>query len=489
MKPANLPRPSTASTWKDLFAPDTVAVIGASNVPGSWGFGIMKRLLATKNRCTYPVNPSVAEVLGIAAYASVLDIPGAIDLAVIAVSAPRVPLLLRECVRKGIRTAIIISGGFSETGTPGRKLENELVEIARQGNLQFVGPNTMGHMDTGSQLSTLPWTEIITPGSVALLAQSGNMGHRILYNLKGAGIGFSKFVSTGNEANLRLEDYLEYLADDEDTRIITAYIEGLREGRRFLQLAREITASKPIIVIKTGGTEVSARAAQSHTGAIAGSNEVYTAAFRQSGVIRVDDDDELTDVVSALLNQPLPRNNRIGILSIGGGPGVVAAEACEKEGLVVPPLAPATIQKLDAYLPPRWPRGNPIDMVGISNAEHSVTFSALQALFEDENIGAILLQAPLALGIKYILKTFSTNEALTISKAEKKNLATVARWVKNYQKPVFLVRPTPEIFANRRDPVRLRRKGISLYPSLYRAAKVLRHLAWYRQYLDNTVKK
>ncbi|HEY77971.1 MAG TPA: CoA-binding protein, partial [Dehalococcoidia bacterium] len=318
MKPANHTGPSPANTWKDLFTPDTVAVIGASNVAGSWGVGIMKRLLTAKNRRVYPVNPAATEVLGMAAFGSVLDIPEPIDLAVIVVSAPRVPSLLRECVQKGIRTAIIISGGFSETGAPGGKLETELVEIARQGNLRFVGPNTMGHLDTGSQLSTMPWTAIPKPGPVALIVQSGNMGHRILYNGRGAGIGFSKFVCTGNEADLHLEDCLEYLARDDDTKIITAYIEGLREGRRFLQLARETTVRKPIIVIKSGGTEVAARAAKSHTGAIAGSNEIYTAAFRQSGVIRVDDDDELTDVASALINQPLPRNNQIGILSIGG---------------------------------------------------------------------------------------------------------------------------------------------------------------------------
>jgi acetyltransferase len=427
--------------------------------------------------------------MGIAAHASVVDIPGPVDLAVIAVAAPKVPSLLRECVRKGIKTALIISGGFSETGQAGRKLETELVNIARQGNLRFVGPNTMGHMNAGSQLSTLPWTEIVTPGPVALLAQSGNMGHRILYNGRGSGIGFGKFVSTGNEADLRLEDYLEYLAGDDDTRIIAAYIEGLREGRRFLQLAKEITVSKPIIVIKAGGTKVSARAAQSHTGAIAGSDAVYNAAFRQSGVIRVYDDDELCDMASALIHHPLPRNNQIGILSIGGGPGVVAAEACEKEGLVVPPLSPSTIQKLDACLPPRWSRGNPIDMGGVSNAEHPVAFAALKALFEDENVGAILFQAAIALGIKHLLKSFNADEARAVRKTEKKNLAMVTRWVKEYRKPVFMVRPTPEIFANRRDTIHLRRQGIALYPSLHRAAKVLRRLAWYRQYLDTMVKK
>jgi acyl-CoA synthetase (NDP forming) len=489
MKSADYTRPSTANTWKDLFQPDSVAVIGASNVPGSWGFGIMQRLLKAKKRRIYPVNPAVSEVMGTTACASVVDIPGPVDLAVIVVSALQVPSLLQECVLKGIRTAIIISGGFSETGEAGRKLETELVNIARQGNLHFVGPNTMGHMDTGSQLSTLPWTDNIPAGPVALLAQSGNMGHRILYNGRSSGIGFGKFVSTGNEADLRLEDYLEYLAKDNDTRIITAYIEGLREGRRFLQLAKEITVSKPIIVIKTGGTEVSARAATSHTGAIAGSNEVYAAAFRQSGVIRVEDDDELCDVASALIYHPLPRNNQIGILSIGGGPGVMAAEACEKEGLVVPPLLPSTIQKLDACLPPRWSQDNPVDMGGVSNAEHPVTFAALQALFEDENVGAILFQAAIALGIKHLLKTFNPDEARAVWKTEKKNLAMVARWVREYQKPVFMVRPTPEIFANRKDPDRLRRQGICLYPSLHRAVKVLRHLAWYGQYLDAIVKK
>lgn len=425
--------------------------------------------------------------MGMAAYGSVVDVPDSIDLAVIVVSALRVPTLLQECAQKGIRAAVIISGGFAETGEQGHKLETELVKIARQGGIRLIGPNTMGHADTRSQLSTLAWTESITPGPVALISQSGNMGHRIICNGMSSGIGFSKFISTGNEADLRLEDYLEYLAKDNDTKIITAYIEGLREGRRFLQLAKETTLSKPIVAIKAGGTKASAKATISHTGTIAGSEEVYTAAFRQAGVIRVDNDDELSDVVSALLNQPLPRNNRVGILTVGGGPGVVAAEACEREGLEITPLASSTMQKLDACLPPRWSHGNPVDMAGISMVESSATFSALWALMEDENIGAILLQAPVALGTQRLLKTFNAEEVQAFKKAERKNLAMVAQRVKEHGKPVFMVKPAPETATDQGASAFLRRQGIPVYPSLHRAAKVFRHLAWYRHYLNATV--
>ena len=248
----------------------------------------------------------------------------------------------RECVSKAVKAAVIISGGFSETGEPGQKLEAELVRIARQGGIHFVGPNTMGHANTWSQLSTFGQTWEMSPGPVGLLSQSGNMCLNIVRNATDHGIAFSKYITAGNESDLHLEDYLDYLAEDDDTRIIAAYIEGLRDGRRFFRLAKEITARKPMVVIKVGGTEESARAVRSHTGALAGSEAVYTAAFRQAGVIRVDDDGELCDVLFAWLNSPLPRNNRIGILSIGGGPGALAAEACEKEGLVISTLAPAT---------------------------------------------------------------------------------------------------------------------------------------------------
>jgi acyl-CoA synthetase (NDP forming) len=471
--------------WQHLFAPNSVAVIGASNTPGSWGYGIMQHLLAPARRKIYPVNPNAPEVLGIKAYGSVLDIPDSIELAVIVVSASRVPTVMRECVQKGVKAAVIVSGGFAEIGEQGSQLEAEVVQIARQGGIRFIGPNTMGHANTSSQLHTMAWTWEAPPGPVALISQSGNYGHRIIHRGMISGIGFSKFVCTGNEADLHLEDYLEYLAQDENTKIITAYIEGLREGRRFFQLTKEITASKPVIVIKGGATKGSAKAAKSHTATLAGSDVIYEAAFRQAGVIRVEDDDELCDVVTALLYQPLPQGNRIGILTIGGGLGVMAAEACEKEGLEIAPLAPSTMEKLNACLPPRWSHANPVDMAGISMAENPVIFPSLWALMDDENVAAVLLQVPIGANTNRLSTMFDSEEIKAFRQAEESNLSLLKQRVQQQEKPVFMVKPAVEFATDPEVASLFSREAIPVYPSPRRAARVLNHLAWYRRYLDS----
>ena len=470
--------------WKHLFAPDSVALIGASNTRGSWGYGIMRHLLASAKRKIYPVNPTTSEVLGVPAYDSVVNIPETVDLAVIVVAAPKVPEVMRQCVQKGIKAAVVVSGGFAESGEQGGKLEAELVKIAREGGIRFVGPNTMGHADTSSGLCTLAWIEEIIPGPVALISQSGNMGHRIIHNGMSLGIGFSKFISTGNEADLHLEDYLEYLAQDEKTRVIAAYIEGLREGRRFLQLARGITINKPIIAIKAGGTRESARAVRSHTANLAGSDAVYAAAFRQAGVIRVDDDDELCDVVTALLYQPLPRASRVGILTIGGGLGVVAAEAVEREGLEVAHLAPSTIEKLDTYLPPRWSHGNPVDMAGISMDENPIVFPSLWTLMEDKNVDAILLQAPVGFSTKRLSSMFNSEQIRAFRGKEEENLSLLRQRVAEHGKPVLVVKPAVEFASDPEVSSLFRRERLPVYSTPRRATRVLKHLVWYRRYLD-----
>jgi acyl-CoA synthetase (NDP forming) len=299
---------------KHLFNPRSIAVVGASNTPGSWGFNSVKGLLANKRRRVYPVNPNAAEILGVKAFHNVTDIPDPVDLAVIVVSEKRVPTVLRQCAVKGIKGAVIITSGFGEMGKQGQKMEKEMAKIAREGGMRFIGPNSLGHANTQAQLSTFGLAGKLPVGPVAVLSQSGSTCAKIVRNLEATGIACSKYISTGNEADLRMEDYLEYLAGDDNTRVITAYIEGLRNGRRFMKLAREITPHKPIVVVKVGGTEVSARAVMSHTGALAGTDAIYTAAFKQSGVIRVEDEDELCDMAYALLNCPLPRGNRVGIL-------------------------------------------------------------------------------------------------------------------------------------------------------------------------------
>jgi acyl-CoA synthetase (NDP forming) len=471
--------------WQYIFDPKSVAVIGASNNSGSWGYGIMKHLLHSTRRQIYPVNPNAAEVMGVKAYASVLDITEPVEMAVIVVASPRAPQVIRECVQKGIKAAVVVAGGFAESGGEGVKLEADLVKVARQGGIRFIGPNTMGHANPSSKLSTLAWTFETPPGPVALIAQSGNYGHRILHRGMMSGIGFSKFVCTGNEADIHLEDYFEYVAEDKDTRIIAAYIEGLREGRRFFELAKKITPHKPVIVIKAGATKASAEAARSHTATLAGSDKVYTAAFHQAGVLRVEDDDELCDVVTAMLYQPLPHGRKIGILTIGGGLGVMSAEACEKEGLTIPKLASATIEKLNKHLPPRWSHANPVDMAGISMAENPVTFPSLFAIMEDKDIDAILLQAPIGANTDRLAAMYNKEEIKAYRQAEESALDKLKLRVKRDEKPVFMVKPAVEFATDPEVASLFSREAIPVYPSPRRAARVLNHLSWYRDYLDS----
>jgi len=273
-----------------------------------------------------------------------------------------VPAAFRQCVQKGVRAAVIISGGFAEADENGARLQAELARMARESGLHFVGPNCVGHADIHSLVASVSVVLRVTPGPLSLVTQSGTLGASILRMAASHGIGISKFISTGNEADLHFEDYLEYLAQDNSTRLIAGYIEGLREGRRFFELTQKITCDKPVVMIKTGTTGGSSQAAKSHTGALAGSDVVYTAAFKQAGVIRVEDEDELCDMAIALLNSPLPRGDRVGILTIGGGFGVVMAEACEKEGLRMASLEPQTLEKMNAILPGRWSHSNPVDM-------------------------------------------------------------------------------------------------------------------------------
>jgi len=478
--------PEIKDFWKYLLSPQSIAVIGASNTPGSWGNNAMKGLLGNKKRRVYPVNPNSPKVLDVKAYKSVTDVPDEVDLAVIVVSAELVPGVMSQCVSKGVKSAIVISAGFGETGEAGRKLEIETTEIARRGNLRFIGPNTMGHADTRTGLSTFGQTWKIPPGNTAVLAQSGNMCLKIVRNLIGTGVGFSKYISTGNEADLHMEDYLELLKDDADTKVIAAYIEGLREGRRFLRLAREITARKPMVVVKAGSTEESARAVMSHTGALAGSDEVYTAVFKQTGVIRVDDDDELCDVVYALNNCPLPRDNRVGILTIGGGPGALTAEACEKEGLRLGQLETSTINKLDKFLPPRWSRRNPVDMAGPATSEFTVISDLLLALLEDANIDAVFLLAPIVMDRMLLTDRMGLNEAQikAIRKKEEKNLEQIREKSEKSGKPLFLLWQSRDVSPDPTVAALFSKSKILVQGNARRAARILSHLVWYRRYLD-----
>jgi len=481
-----------------VFNPSSVAVIGASNRVGTWGFGVMTRLLSNSRREIYPVNPNSSEILGIKAYKNIGEIEKTVDFAVMAVPPEKTPSVMQECVDKGVKAALVISGGLSESGEEGAMIEDLLVDLARKGGIRFIGPNSMGHIDTSSHFSTLAWMEEVKPGPVAFLAQSGTYGQRVVRTGMQGGIGFSKFVSNGNEADLHLEDYIEYLAQDDDTKIITAYVEGIREGRRFYELAKTITKEKPIIIMKAGGTENSAKAARSHTSALSGSDLIHDVMFKQAGVIQVEDEDELFDVVLALLSVSLPKGENVGLLTEGGGIGVVAAEVCDKMGLHLPSYSTTTIETMRKLLPPRCSLGNPTDMTDVITAGKAVTFPCLWAIMEDPKIDAVMLLGGVG-ATAYFSALMGTDLMHKIPESDQerfklmidfleteelKNLDITREKIKEMQKPLFFVNLIPRAVSEPESFNLLRERNIPIYSNPYRAAKVIKHLAWYYKYLN-----
>lgn len=478
-----------------LFSPSSVAVVGASNFPGKWGFGIINRVLETKdNRKIYAINNKRPEVAGLKTYPSVRDVPEPVDFVVIAIPYIDVPKVMEDCVARGVKAGLIVSSGLGETGEEGARIEREIVAIAKRGGIRFVGPNCMGHFNTAANFFTsgfVPTTEI-KRGHLGIVAQSGGFAGHILRCAIEAGVGLSKVISSGNEADLHLEDHLEYLAQDPETTVITCYIEGFREGRRFLKLAKETTRKKPIVAVKVGRTEPGAKAARGHTGALSGSDVVSDAVLKQCGVIRADEIEELFDVAAALLRQPLPKGRRIGILTGGGGHGVVATDACSRLGLEIAPLSKSTLKKLDKVLPERWPRQNPVDTV----AAGFVTYPCLWPMMEDKNIDSILSVGAIGMssmwrimgGLPIAMPSFLRDEAIKmmdlIEAAEINNLDIAVEYMDKYQKPIIItsLMLTPEM---RQTEVhkKLVENGLIVYPTPERAAKVLYHLCWYREYL------
>ncbi len=482
---------SSMGLFELIFNPETVAVVGASNALDKWGAGIFSRVLAAPSvKRVYPVNKNATEVQGVKAYPTVRDLPEAVDFVAIVIPFPDVPEVVRDCVENGVKVALIITAGLGETGQEGAEIEREVVSIASKGGLRLIGPNCMGHFNTANDFSTIRAELPINRGSMGVISQSGGFAMHILMCGIEASAGFSKFVSVGNEADLHFEDFLEHLAQDDETKIITGYIEGLRKGRDFFRLAKEITKTKPIVVMKVGKTEAGVKAAKSHTSAIAGSDIIYDAMFRQAGVIRVDEVEELFDVVSALLRQPLPKGNRVGILTSGGGFGCVTVDACEKLGLEIAPLSPNTVEKLNAVLPARWPHANPVDMV----AAGFVTYPCLWPLMEDDNIDALLAidsvgqTAMWARRMTSLIPPSLREQAEQFLKAleeeELRGLDKLFEYMDKYQKPVIISSHIDESVKG--SPVfnKLKEHGVLIYPTPERAAKVLTHLVEYSRYLS-----
>lgn len=373
-----------------IFAPRTVAVIGASERPGSVGRTILWNLVSNPFGGTvFPVNPKRSNILGIKTYASIEAVPEQVDLAVIVTPAATVPGVIRECVAAGVKGAIVISAGFKEIGEEGAKLEQEILAEAQKGGMRVVGPNCLGVMRPTSGLNATFASGMARTGNVAFISQSGALLTAILDWSFQENVGFSAFVSLGSMLDVGWGDLINYLGDDPRTSSILIYMESIGNAREFLSAAREVALHKPIIVIKAGRTAQAAKAAASHTGSLAGSDEVLTAAFRRTGVLRVDSISDLFYMAEVLGKQPRPKGPHLTILTNAGGPGVLATDALIRGGGMLTDISDEAIKELDEFLPPQWSHGNPADILGDADPERYA--KALEIAAKDENSDGLLV--------------------------------------------------------------------------------------------------
>ena len=373
-----------------IFAPSSVAVIGASEREGSVGRTLFWNLISSPFGGTvYPVNPKRKSVLGVRAYSSIAEVPESVDLAVIATPAPTVPDVIRKCAKAGVKGAVIISAGFREIGEKGQRLEEEVLHIARRAGMRIVGPNCLGLMRPPKGLNATFAEGTAQAGSVGFISQSGALMTSILDWSYLENVGFSAFVSIGSMLDVDWGDLIYYLGDDPHTNSIVLYMESVGDARSFLSAAREVALRKPIIVIKAGRTKQAAQAAASHTGTLAGSDAVLEAAFRRVGILRVDRISDLFSMASTLSKQPRPDGPKLTILTNAGGPGVLSTDALVEGGGQLAALSDETKAALDAALPAAWSRANPVDVLGDATPERYA--KALEITAKDEESGGLLV--------------------------------------------------------------------------------------------------
>ena len=384
-------RVATIASIRHLLCPKSVALIGASRYQGTIGNIMLRCMLQGGYSGTvYPVNPNIGSVMSVKTYASILDIPDEVDLAVIVVPAKLVARVADECGQKGVRTLIVISDGFREVGPEGAAREQELRNIALGHGMRVAGPNCMGILNTDAEISlNATFSPVFPPaGNVAFLSQSGAMGLTILEYAQNLNLGVSTFVSVGNRVDISPNDLLEYWEQDKATKVILLYLESFGNPRKFAQIARRVSAKKPIVVVKGGSTAAGSKAAASHTGSMATSDVSTDVLFKYAGILRVGTMEELFDVASLLSNQPLPKGRKLAILTNGGGPGIIAADASARHNLALPQFSPETIAKLKSVIKRDIVINNPLDTTAGATAQefHDI----LQVLANEKDIDAVL---------------------------------------------------------------------------------------------------
>jgi len=386
--PCNAPAPSRKSL-DSLFKPRSVAVIGASKTAGKIGHAILRNMIDCGYKGTlYPVNPKETEILGLRCYPSISAIPGPVEAAAVAVPAKLVLDVVEECGRKGVRSLVVVTAGFREVGKEGLDLEKQLVEVTRRYGMTMVGPNCLGVMDTHTPLNASFSAGFPHRGDIAFISQSGALCAAILDWSLDLGIGFSKFVSVGNKAVLSELDFIRDAAEDDYSKVILCYIEDVKDGEAFFEESSRASLKKPIVIIKSGTSQAGAQAASSHTGALAGSNLAYDTAFRQAGIIRARTMEELFDYATAFATQPVPAGRRVAIVTNSGGPGIIATDQVEAQGLVMARFQKETLDGLREFLSPAANIYNPVDVLGDATAD--MYRRAFRLVMADPGVDAVV---------------------------------------------------------------------------------------------------
>lgn len=473
-----------------IFKPRSIAFIGASNTMHKWGFQIFHNLLMGKFQGKiYPVNPSEKEIVGYRAYPSVLDIADEVDLAIFTIPAEKMPDAIADCVKKGVRAGLVISAGFAELGDEGKRLEREMTRRAQAGGMVLVGPNCQGIACPSA--SFYPWMPAHFPlaGSIAIVSQSGNLLTWICMGLEDYGFGVSKVVSCGNLCDLGWEDYLLYLEKDPETKVILLYIEGLQDGRRFIEVAKKVNRSKPVIVFKGGKSQQGFRAARSHTGVLAGNDAVLDSACKQAGLLRAETVEEAVCFSAGFVATPLPKGKRLGIVTTGGGLGVLAADLCAQYGIELPEFSPRTRQKLIDVMPPWWAPGNPVDMA--AGVRYATSSQVIELLIESGEVDGILF---LGLGLMHRWADFHKLSPVgslinidgivgAMKEWDARSCRHLQEIISRERCPVLInsnVAPYA-VVNNYKTLVDLLHQGIMVYPSIELSVKAFSALAFYGQ--------
>ncbi|MGD9310233.1 MAG: acetate--CoA ligase family protein, partial [Desulfosarcina sp.] len=454
----------------------SVAVVGASKVPTKRGYQTIRTLLDERYEgAIYPVNPKEKSIMGLTCYSAVSQIPGDVDVALIATPARTVPSVLEDCGKKGVQGAIILATGFGEIGAAGKALEKDVLDVAGKHHIRLIGPNTSGMINLKENLN-LVGLKNAPKGDIALLTQSGNMALTLITEAKlKSRKGFTYYVGVGNEADIRFHEYLEFFRQDPDTRAILMYVEGMREGRQFLQQAYKTTETKPVILLKSGRSSTGKRSAGSHTGALAGMSEVAKGAFERAGIIVIENSDELFPAAEALSSLPPIKNNQIAILADGGGHATIAADTLTDLGVRLPELGEKTKAKLKAILPGGASVRNPIDVAGGTDDNPVIFADCANIVLADPNVGGLLIVGLFGgYGIRFaeslaLIEEDAAHQMGKMVKSRKK--AIVVHSLYNSEKPHSLDL--------------LRYYGVPVYGSLDVACKCIGVLAQYGTYLKS----